>query len=161
MKAVANGSTWVLATEAGGTVDSGQIVVQQKLASITVTPANRNLYLGTSFNYTAQAVDGLGTPLPSNPTFTWSTTAPAVATVDTATTARDTCHAIGLGTAQIKATSGTITGVGNLSVLTAITRIAVAVDLDRRDPTRPTRPACPRSASRGATTRSRTTRSTR
>jgi len=121
---LANGSTWVVATEAGGTKDSAQIVVHQKLASITVTPANRNLYLGTTFNYTAAAVDGLGTALPSNPAFTWSTTAPAVATVDTA----GHVAAIGLGTAQIKATSGTITGVGNLSVLTAITRIAVAVD---------------------------------
>ncbi|HXY18968.1 MAG TPA: Ig-like domain-containing protein [Gemmatimonadales bacterium] len=121
---LANGSTWVIATEAGGTKDSAQIIVQQKLASITVTPANRNLYLGTSFNYTAQAVDGLGTALPSNPPFTWSTTAAAVATVDTA----GHVSAVGLGSAQIKATSGTITGVGNLTVLTAITRIAVAVD---------------------------------
>ncbi len=127
--ALANGSTWVVATEAGGTKDSGQIVVQQRLASITVTPANRSLYLGTSFAYSAQAVDGLGTPLPSNPVFTWSTTAPAVATLDTANHgAVDTVNAIGLGTAQLKATSGTIIGVGNLSVLTAITRIAVAVD---------------------------------
>ena len=124
VKAVTNGSTWVLATEAGGTVDSAQIVVQQKLASITVTPASRSLYLGTSFNYTAQAVDGLGTPLPSNPTFTWSTTAPAVATVD----ATGHVSAIGLGTAQIKADTAGITGIANLSVLTAITRIAVAVD---------------------------------
>ena len=121
---LANGSTWVVATEAGGTMDSAQIVVQQKLASITVTPANRNLYLGTSFNYTAKAVDGLGTALPSNPAFTWSTTAAAVATVDTG----GHVSAVGLGSAQIKATSGTVTGVGNLTVLTAITRIAVAVD---------------------------------
>ena len=120
----ANGSTKVVATEAGGTSDTAQIVVQQKLGSITVTPANRNLYLGTSFNYVAQAVDGLGTPLPSNPPFTWSTTAAAVATVDTS----GHVAAVGLGSAQIKATSGTVTGVGNLTVLTAITRIAVAVD---------------------------------
>ncbi len=127
--ALANGSTWIVATEAGGTKDSGQVVVAQKLASITVTPANRTLYLGTSFAYTAQAVDGLGTPLPSNPLFTWTTSAPAVATVDTANHGTvDTVNAIGLGAAQIKATSGTITGVGNLSVLTAITRIAVTVD---------------------------------
>ena len=126
---LANGATYVVATEAGGTKDSAQIVVQQKLASITVTPANRNLYLGTSLAYTAQAVDGLGTPLPSNPAFTWTTSAPAVATVDTANHGTvDTVGAVGLGTAQIKATSGTITGIGNLSVLTAITRIAVAVD---------------------------------
>ncbi len=121
---LANGSTYVVATESGGTRDSALIVVQQKLASITVTPASRNLYLGTNYTYTATAVDGLGTPLPTNPTFTWTTSAPAVATVDTA----GHVAAIGLGTAQIKATSGSVTGVGNLSVITAITRIAVAVD---------------------------------
>jgi hypothetical protein len=126
---LANGSTWVVATEAGGTNDSAQIVVQQKLASITVTPANKNLYLTTSFTFTAQAVDGLGTPLPANPSFNWSTTAPAVASVDTSNhTSSNLVNTLGLGTAQIKATSGTITGVGNLSVITAITRIAVVVD---------------------------------
>ena len=121
---VNNDSSWVVATESGGTKDSAIIVVEQKLASITVSPQVRSLYLGTTFSYTATAVDGLGTPLPGNPTFTWSTTAPAVATVD----ASGLVSAIGLGSAQIKATSGTVTGVGNLSVITAITRIAVAVD---------------------------------
>jgi len=125
VKAVTNNdSSWVVATESGGTKDSALIVVQQKLASINVTPATRSLYLTTSFNFTATAVDGLGTPLPSNPAFTWSTTAPAVATVD------GTGHVVGvgLGAAQIKATSGTVTGVANVSVITAITRIAVVVD---------------------------------
>ena len=121
---VNNDSSWVVATEAGGTKDSAIIVVVQALASIQVNPQTRSLYLGTTFNYTATAVDGLGTPLPSNPTFTWSTTAPAVATVD----ATGLVSAIGLGSAQIKATAGAVTGVGNLSVITAITRIAVTVD---------------------------------
>ena len=121
---VNNDSSWVVATEAGGTKDSAIVVVEQALASIQVSPQTRSLYLGTTFNYTATAVDGLGTPLPSNPTFTWSTTAPAVATVNAA----GLVSAIGLGSAQIKATAGTVTGVGNLSVITAITRIAVAWD---------------------------------
>ncbi len=121
---VNNDSSWVVATESGGTKDSAIIVVVQKLASITVSPQTRSLYLGTTYKYTATAVDGLGTPLPTNPTFAWSTTAPAVAAVDTT----GLVSASGLGTAQIKATSGTVTGVGNLTVITAITRIAVAVD---------------------------------
>ena len=121
--AVANGSTYVVATEAGGTKDSALIVVQQRLASINVSGRN-SLYLNTSYSFTASAVDGLGKPMPGITSFTWSTTAPAVATVDTA----GHVSAIGLGTAQIRATSGTITGIANLSVITPITRIAVVVD---------------------------------
>ena len=122
--AVANGTSYVVVTEAGGTKDSALITVAQTLASITVTPGNRSIYLTRSFSFTAQAVDGLGHALPSNPTFTWSTTAPAVATVDTA----GHVTAVGLGVAQIKATSGGVIGVSNVSVITPITRIAVVVD---------------------------------
>jgi hypothetical protein len=121
--AVANGSTYVVATEAGGTKDSALIVVQQRLASIYVS-GKSSLYLNTSYNFTASGVDGLAKPMPGIASFTWSTNAPAVATVDT------TGHvvAVGLGTAQISAKSGTITGVANLNVITPITRIAVVVD---------------------------------
>ena len=119
-----NDSSWVVATEAGGTSDSALIVVQQKIASVLVTPAVRNIYLTRNYQFTAKAVDGLGTQVPGAQTFTWSTTAPAVATVDTT----GYVVGVGLGTAQIRATTGTITGVANVSVITPITRIAVVVD---------------------------------
>jgi len=122
--AVANGSTWVVATEAGGTKDSAQIVVEQRIASITVTPGGRELYPTGRFTFTATAVDGGGTPIPTQPAFTWSSAAPAVASVDAA----GNVTALGLGTTQIRATSGTITGVATLSVITPIKRIAVVVD---------------------------------
>jgi uncharacterized protein YjdB len=122
--AVANGSAYVVATEAGGTKDSALIVVEQRLATIDVTPATRSIYLTGTFTFTATAVDGIGQPMGGVTSFTWTTTAPAVATVDS------TGHVVGvgLGTAQIRATSGSVTGVANLSVLTPITRIAVVVD---------------------------------
>ena len=122
--AVTNGETWVLATEAGGTRDSARIVVQQRLASITVTPGNRNIYLGAQFTFTASAVDGLGVPLASQPTFVWSSGTPAVATLDSLGVARG----VGLGAAQVRATALSVTGTANLSVLTPITRIAVVRD---------------------------------
>jgi uncharacterized protein YjdB len=124
VRAVTNGTTLIVATEAGGTADTATIVVEQRIASINVTPSVRSLYLTTSFPFAAQAVDGLGTPLPTQPSFTWSTTAPAVATVDTA----GLVTGVGLGSAQIRATSGAVIGVSNVSVITAITRIAVVVD---------------------------------
>ncbi|MCC7000979.1 MAG: Ig-like domain-containing protein [Gemmatimonadaceae bacterium] len=122
--AVTNGETWVVATEAGGTRDSARIVVQQRLASITVTPGNRNIYLGAQFTFTASAVDGLGVPLASQPAFVWSSGTPAVATLDSLGVARG----VGLGAAQVRATALSVTGTANLSVLTPITRIAVVRD---------------------------------
>jgi hypothetical protein len=122
--AVTNGSTWVVAAEAGGTRDSALIVVQQRIATITVTPGARSLFLTTTFAYSAAAVDGLGKPMPGVTAFTWTSTAPAVATVDTA----GHVSAVGLGSTQIRATANAVTGVGNLNVLTPITRIAVVVD---------------------------------
>jgi hypothetical protein len=124
VRAVTNGSTYVVATETGGTKDSALIVVQQRLATINVVPGTRSIYLSRTFSFAATAADGGGTPLPSQPTFTWTSTAPAVATVNSA----GLVTAVGLGSAQIRATSGTITGVANISVITPITRIAVVVD---------------------------------
>jgi len=121
---LANGSSWIVATEAGGTRDSALVVVQQRVASILVTPGTRNIHLTRNYSFTAKAVDGLGSQVPGVTAFTWSTTAPAVATVDTA----GYVVGVGLGTAQIRATAGSITGVANVSVITAITRIAVVVD---------------------------------
>jgi len=122
--AVANGATYVVATEAGGTKDSALIVVQQRIATINVTPGTRSIYLTRAFTFSAVAVDGLGSPVTGVTTFTWTSTAPAVASVD----AGGNVTALGLGTAQIRATSGAITGVADVIVITPITRIAVVVD---------------------------------
>jgi len=122
--AVTNGSTYIVVTEAGGTMDSALIVVQQKLGTIVVTPGSRSIYLSRNFTFVATAADGGGTPLPSQPTFTWTSTAAAVATVNSA----GLVQAVGLGSAQIRATSGAVIGVANVSVITPITRIAVVVD---------------------------------
>ncbi|HEY5220314.1 MAG TPA: Ig-like domain-containing protein, partial [Gemmatimonadaceae bacterium] len=121
---VANGSTWVVATEAGGTRDSTQIVVQQRVATVLVTPGARNVYLTRTYALSAQAVDGRGNPLAGTPTFTWTTNAPAVATVSSA----GLVTGVGLGSAQISATTGTIVGVSQISILTPITRIVVGRD---------------------------------
>ena len=122
--AVANGSTYLVVQDSSGTRDSAAVVVQQRIATINVSPSAKSIYLTGVFAFSATAVDGLGTPLPSQPSFTWSTTAPAVATVD----ASGNVSGIGLGSAQIKATSGSVTGVAAVQIITPITRIAVVVD---------------------------------
>lgn len=122
--AVADGTAWIIATEAGGTRDSSRIVVQQRLATINVTPGTRNVYLSGTAPFTASAVDGLGVPLTVQPTITWSTASTAIASI----TAGGVATGVGLGSTQVRATSGTITGVATLNVLTPILRIAVVRD---------------------------------
>ncbi len=122
--AVTNGATYVVATENGGTRDSARVVVQQRLATIAVTPDPRDIYLGASYAFSAQAVDGRGVPLAAQPSFTWSTGSSAIASITPAGVATG----LGLGVTQVRATSGAVTGVAQLTVRTPITRIAVVRD---------------------------------
>ena len=122
--AIANGSTWVVVTETGGTRDSALIVVQQRVATINVTPGTRNIYKSRTFQFSASAVDGMGIVVPSVTSFTWTTLSPAVATVD----GTGNVTAVTLGGTQVRATAGAITGVAGVTVLTPITRIIVGRD---------------------------------
>ena len=121
---VTNGSTWVVATESGGTKDSTFIVVQQRLATINVSPGTRNIYLAASFPFAASAVDGLGVAMASQPVFTWSTASSAISSI----TAAGVATGVGLGSTQVRATSGATVGIATLNVLTPITRIVVSRD---------------------------------
>lgn len=122
IKGITNGTTWVVATELGGTKDSAEVVVFQKLATIKVSPATRDIYLGASYQFTANAVDGLGTPLASQPTVTWSTSPSAIASITTGGVATG----IGLGATSVQATAGAVTGTAGLNVKSQITRIVVS-----------------------------------
>ena len=126
--AVTNGSTYVIATEAGGTKDSALFVVQQRVATINVTPGNKNIYLGASFKFTAQAVDGHNNPLVSQPAVVWTSTSPSFATVSASGLDTGLVSGIALGPTQIRATSGAVTGVSSVNIITAIQRIVVARD---------------------------------
>ena len=121
---VAIGATWVVATEVGGTRDSARVVVDQRLATISVTPGARSIYLGASFAFTANAVDGRGVPMIVQPTFIWSTVSSAVASI----TAGGVATGVGLGGTQVRATAGAVIGIASLNVLSPIIRIAVTRD---------------------------------
>jgi uncharacterized protein YjdB len=122
--AVTNGTAWIVVTEAGGTKDSAQVTVSQQLATIKVTPNPRNVYLGATYQFAASAVDGLGVPLATQPSFTWSSLSGAIATVNSSGLATGT----GLGSTQIRATSGAVVGTAVINVLTPITAIYVSRD---------------------------------
>lgn len=122
--AVANGSTWVVATDTSGKRDSAQVVVQQRVATVLVSPSTRNIYLTQTYTFTAQAVDGRNHPLAVQPAITWSSSAPATMSVSSAGLATG----LSLGAAQVRATSGAITGVSNVNIITAIQHIYVSRD---------------------------------
>ena len=123
--AVANGATYIVATEAGGTKDSTLVVVQQRISSITVTPGTRSVYRTRTFQFSASAVDGRGNAVSLGTAYTWTSTAVGVATIDSTT---GLLTAVGLGATQVRATAGAIVGVANVTVLTPITRIVVGRD---------------------------------
>ena len=125
LTAIANGSTYVVAQEIGGTRDSALVVVEQRVASVNITPGARSLYVTGTFAYSAVAVDGRGNAMSTQPTFAWSSTSPSVASVGAATGA---VTALAIGSTQIRATAGTAVGVSPLSVLTPIKRIVVSID---------------------------------
>jgi hypothetical protein len=122
--AVADGATYVVVTEAGGTKDSTRVVVQQRVATINVTPGTRNIYRTRTFQFSAAAVDGRGNVMPAVTSFVWSTLAPTVASTD----ANGLVTGVSLGGTQVRATANGITGVAAVNVLTPITRIIVGRD---------------------------------
>ncbi|MEO5813721.1 MAG: Ig-like domain-containing protein [Gemmatimonadaceae bacterium] len=122
---VVDGSSYIVATEAGGSKDSSLIVVQQRVATVNVNPSARSIYNGATFPFTAQAVDGRGIAIVTQPTITWTSSVPSVATVNGTS---GVATGVGLGSTQIRATAGTTVGVSNLTVLTPITRIDVSYD---------------------------------
>jgi uncharacterized protein YjdB len=126
--AKANGSTYVVATEAGGTKDSAHVFVIQKVASISVTPTPVQRYLGTMQQFTAAGQDARGNAVASV-TFTWSVSDPSVASVDA--TGLATMLAIGIDT--VKATVGTVVGKATLTVKSPITVIVVTPSGDTLD----------------------------
>lgn len=122
--AVKNGSARIVATEAGGSADTATVLVQQAVASVTITPGTREIYLGATFAFTAQAVDGGGAPMAVQPPVEWSTQSAAIATVDSLGVVSGT----GLGSTQLRALMAGVQGVAGISIKTPITRIAVLRD---------------------------------
>lgn len=122
--AVQNGSARIVATEAGGSADTATVLVQQAVASVTITPGTREIYLGASFAFTAQAVDGGGAPLAVQPPVEWSTQSAAIASVDSLGVVAGT----GLGSTQLRALIAGVQGVAGITIKTPITRIAVLRD---------------------------------
>jgi uncharacterized protein YjdB len=117
---VSNGTTQISATASGVSGDA-DLTVNQEMASIELSPAAATLTaIGATQQFTAQALDANGFPLPTQPTFTWGGggTVASVSPTGLAT-------ALTQGTTQVTASSGVTTGSADLTVTQDINSVVV------------------------------------
>lgn len=104
--------TTTIAVGAGPAVDEVEVEVLPRVQSVTVSPATASVDgLGVQVPYAATVIDGFGQPAPEEP-ITWSTSDPAVATVD----GGGLVTTVGFGTVRVRATAAGVTGEGALTV---------------------------------------------
>jgi uncharacterized protein YjdB len=109
--AVAPGTATISATSEGMSGSSAITVTAVPVASVTVSPSSALLRVGTSVQLTATPRDAGGTALPGRQV-DWTSSAPAVATVNRA----GLVTAVAPGSATITATSETKTGSATITV---------------------------------------------
>jgi len=109
--ALANGTTWVVATEDGGSRDSAQLVVRQRATRVVLTPAVISRPVARTQQFSAVALDSGGTAV-AGLTTTWSSDVPGVATIDPAGLAT----AVGTGADTVRVQMGGVNGRAVLTV---------------------------------------------
>ena len=111
--AVAAGTTTLTATS-GSVTGATTVTVTPAapvLTSIIVTPQTSTVQIGGTIVFSAQGLDQNSAPFSA--TFTWTSSAPSVGTIDAATGA---FAAVAPGTTTITAKSGTVTGTATVNV---------------------------------------------
>ncbi len=129
-RGVAAGTASIIATSEGKS-DTAVVTVAAPVASVTVTPASASLFVGGTQQFTATTRDSAGGVLTGR-VITWTSTAPAVATVN----ASGLATAVSAGSASIIATSEgksdtsvvtvSVVPVASITVTPASATIAVA-----------------------------------
>jgi alpha-tubulin suppressor-like RCC1 family protein len=122
VRPVGAGTATVLA-KAGGKEGRATVVVAVIAATVRVTTAITEASVGDTLRLAAAVVDENGVPVTSGATFTWTSSNPAVATVDAAT---GLARFIAPGTVRFTATSATA-GSASTANITVIERKYVAV----------------------------------
>jgi uncharacterized protein YjdB len=119
--AVAKGAVTITAISEGKTGTASLTIASKSVTTVTVSPNPASATVGQTAQLSAVALDAQGAPM-SGRTFTWSSSAPAVATVNAA----GLVTAVGAGSATISAVADGIAGTANFSV-TAVTAASVTV----------------------------------
>ena len=119
--ALAKGSVTITAISEGKTGEAPLTVAAKTVATIAVTPNPASATVGQTAQLSATATDAQGGAMTGR-TFTWVSSAPAIATVNAA----GLVTAIAPGTATISVTADGVTGQSAFTV-TAVTAASIAV----------------------------------
>jgi len=103
---------------------SVQVTVDQTLTSLQVSPSSASLVDDGTELFSATALDQFGQPLATQPSFTWSVDTGGVGTVNS--NGLYTAPTTGLGSASVRATSGTTSAAATVNVVTATVRYVTA-----------------------------------
>src|SRR5207249_4013145 len=118
--AIGNG-TAIITAAASGVSGTATLAVAQIVRSVVVSPASAALAsVNLLQQYGAVALDGNGRPV-AGQTFTWSSSDPAIATVD----ATGLATGLAPGSVTITATAAGVVGTATLSVAQVITSVVV------------------------------------
>jgi nicotinamide mononucleotide (NMN) deamidase PncC len=134
---VATGSTTITATLPVSQPIPGLIsgsttltVTPATLVSITVTPINPRIVLGTPRQFTAIGTFSDNTTQDLTTAVTWSSSATSVAAISNAAGSNGKATSVAVGTATIAATSGSISGSTTLTVIVQPTRMDITIALN-------------------------------
>jgi uncharacterized protein YjdB len=100
--------------------------VPATLSSIAVTPSNDSVAKGLTVQYMATGTYSNGTTADLTSVVTWASDLTSVATISNTSGSRGLASAMGIGTAHISATLGSVTGQATLTV-TAPTLVSIAL----------------------------------
>lgn len=120
VSAVGAGTT-VISAESGGRIAETNVVVIERAASITLTPAAIRVPRGRTEPVSAVIRNAAGTILTERRVVTWRTSAPTIATVD----ADGTVTGVANGTASVTATVDGMSGVAAITVVDPVATVLV------------------------------------
>ncbi len=114
----------------GGGGDGGEVTAAVSLASITVTPANQSITIGTTRQFTATGTYSDGSAKDLTSSVVWTSSHTAVAAINSAGLANST----GTGSTTITAASGSLSGSTTLAInalsLSLVKQVTVTTDAE-------------------------------
>jgi Bacterial Ig-like domain (group 2)/Abnormal spindle-like microcephaly-assoc'd, ASPM-SPD-2-Hydin len=127
---VGTGSATITATSGSVSGSTTFTVTAATLVLIAVTPANPSIALGTTQQFTATGTFTDGSTQDLTPTVSWASDTLSTASISKTGLATS----VGIGTANISATSGSVTGS---TVLTVTAAVLVSIAINPQTPTVP------------------------
>jgi trimeric autotransporter adhesin len=131
---LATGTATITATLGGISGSTLLTVTPASVVSITVSPATAAIPLGLNQTFTAVGTFTDGSTQDVTNSAHWSSSVPSVATVSNTSGSSGMTTSTGSGSTVINATLGTVTGLGNLTVTTAI---LAAIEVNPQSPSIP------------------------